>query len=469
MALYGLICSVSIQHDAERQSNPLSPLWLRLQDPKQFTPNGQRLLEISTVATDPECTTVLESSSDSCSLRVKFGDGEETSFPMEWLEKQVKHAGIIGSDGSARSDDANAKVAHLWGSGFQPLLPRLAYDDFESETGKLRLCAYLDRYGIAVLERVPCRPSAVEDLVGNKMGFVRNTNYGSIFDVIDLGSEGNSLAQTSCRIPAHTDNPYRDPYPGVQLLHCLESGKDGGATTFCDGFAAAEVLRRADADAFAMLAETPCLFEYLDPTQGVWLKAEVPVIKLGYDGRTVERVAFNNRSARVPRSLRGDEASLRSYYQAWAKFDQIVNSAEHTVQVQLSPGDCAIFSNSRVMHGREEYTPGKGKARHLQGCYVDHDALRSRVGWAEAHGVEGQQQQLGGPTYDVHAQATQKTMEAMLSQAEFSYGEGVDMLQHALQAAYCASAQGEATDAVLAAVMHDIGNSPQARAAWVAA
>ena len=78
-----------------------------------FTPNGQRLLEISTVATDPECTTVLESSSDSCSLRVKFGDGEETSFPMEWLEKQVKHAGISSSDGSARSDDANAKVAHL--------------------------------------------------------------------------------------------------------------------------------------------------------------------------------------------------------------------------------------------------------------------------------------------------------------------------------------------------------------------
>ena len=91
----------------------LSPLWLRLQDPKQFTPNGQRLLEISTVATDLVCTTVLESSSDSCSLRVKFGDGEETSFPMEWLEKQVKHAGIIGSDGSARSDDANAKPSSL--------------------------------------------------------------------------------------------------------------------------------------------------------------------------------------------------------------------------------------------------------------------------------------------------------------------------------------------------------------------
>ena len=36
--------------------------------------------------------------------------------------------------------------------------------------------------------------------------------------------------------------------------------------------------------------------------------------------------------------------------------------------------------NSRVMHGRDEYTPGPG--RHIQGCYIDHDAPRSRVAWA---------------------------------------------------------------------------------------
>ena len=42
------------------------------------------------------------------------------------------------------------------------------------------------------------------------------------------------------------------------------------------------------------------------------------------------------------------------------------------------------------------------------------------------------------------------------------------MLQHALQAAHCAQLQGEAPAAVLSALMHDVGNSPQARAHWKA-
>ena len=49
------------------------------------------------------------------------------------------------------------------------------------------------------------------------------------------------------------------------------------------------------------------------------------------------------------------------------------------------------------------------------------------------------------------------------TQADFSYGEGVNMLEHALQAAHCATLHGEAADAVLASLMHDVGNSPQAR------
>jgi hypothetical protein len=71
-----------------------------------------------------------------------------------------------------------------------------------------------------VLSDVPTQHNAVMDLVGNQLGFVRSTNYGSVFDVIDLGSEGNSLAQTNCRITHHTDNPYRDPFPGPLLTCC---------------------------------------------------------------------------------------------------------------------------------------------------------------------------------------------------------------------------------------------------------
>jgi len=222
---------------------------------------------------------------------------------------------------------------------------------------------------------------------------------------------------------------------------------------FTDGFAAAEALRHEDPEAFAVLANTPQPYEYQDPETGVLLRAEVPVLTLDADGN-LERVAFNNRSA-AP--LRGSIELVDKYYRAWAKFDTLCNSAEHTVRVLMRPGDLVIFLNSRVMHGREEYTPGG--ERFLQGCYVDHDEVHSRVSLALAEGADV-------TSSCMHRAAAKTCMEALKTQAEFSYGEGVHMLSHALQAALCAEEQGESSIAILACLLHDIGNTPQAREAW---
>jgi alpha-ketoglutarate-dependent taurine dioxygenase len=61
--------------------------------------------------------------------------------------------------------------------------------------------------------------------VAASFGFVRETNYGRLFDVRVEPQPGN-LAYTSRRILPHTDNPYRDPVPTVQLLHCLRAPGD---------------------------------------------------------------------------------------------------------------------------------------------------------------------------------------------------------------------------------------------------
>ncbi len=36
----------------------------------------------------------------------------------------------------------------------------------------------------------------------------------------------------------------------------------------------------------------------------------------------------------------------------------------------------SLFDNQRILHGRSEYDHGR---RHLQGCYADKDAVRSRI------------------------------------------------------------------------------------------
>jgi hypothetical protein len=98
---------------------------------------------------------------------------------------------------------------------------------------------------------------------GTSFGFVRETNYGRLFDVRVEAQPGN-LAYTSRQILPHTDNPYRDPVPTVQLLHCLRTADTGGETGLVDGFAAARELRATDRETFDLIAGTPVPFGYRD-------------------------------------------------------------------------------------------------------------------------------------------------------------------------------------------------------------
>jgi gamma-butyrobetaine dioxygenase len=117
--------------------------------------------------------------------------------------------------------------------------------------------------------------------VAASFGFVRETNYGRLFDVQVEPAPGN-LAFTSRAIRPHTDNPYRDPVPTVQLLHCLRAAGEGGDTGLVDGFAAAAALRAADAESFGTLTRTPAPFGYIDiETQ---LRASQPLIELSPAG-----------------------------------------------------------------------------------------------------------------------------------------------------------------------------------------
>ena len=77
----------------------------------------------------------------------------------------------------------------------------------------------------------------------SELGYTRETNYGALFEV-RTEVNPNNLAYTNMGLGSHTDNPYRDPVPTVQLLHCLESSTEGGDSVLVDGFKAATILRQ---------------------------------------------------------------------------------------------------------------------------------------------------------------------------------------------------------------------------------
>src|SRR5438876_1025702 len=123
-----------------------------------------------------------------------------------------------------------------------------------------RWLAAVRRYGFAVMTETPTGSGSLCK-VAELFGYVRETNYGRWFDV-RAEVNPNNLAYTNLGLQAHTDNPYRDPVPTLQILSCLENTVDGGESVVVDGFRAAQRLRDEDPKSFDLLTRHCARFEY---------------------------------------------------------------------------------------------------------------------------------------------------------------------------------------------------------------
>ncbi len=341
----------------------VSASWLRASCPcpSCLDPgSGQRLVNITDQPAGVRFGSVTE---DAGSYRVTFEpDGHRAVIAKSWLTAALAPAA------PGRTEDAR----RLWVAADFPAGPTAArWSGYGADAGVRASCLEaLLTDGFVLLRDVPVTPGTVLDVAAS-MGFVRETNYGKLFDVRVTADPAN-LAFTALAIAPHTDNPYRDPVPTVQLLHCLASAAEGGVSGLVDGFTAAGLLRAEDPAAFAVLTGTPVTFRYADATAD--LQATMPMIGLDPHGR-IREVRFNNRSLQPLRSP-GPEAA-DAFYLAYRAFAELLARPELMLRFRLGPGDCVVFDNTRVLHARTAFT-GAGH-RHLQGCYADLDGVASTL------------------------------------------------------------------------------------------
>ena len=208
--------------------------------------------------------------------------------------------------------------------------------------------------------------------IADLFGYVRETNYGKWFEVRSEINATN-LAYTNLGLQAHTDNPYRDPVPTIQILYCLENSVSGGDSTVVDGFNAALRLKNENSDYFSLLSKYCARFEY-NGEKGVHLQSRRPMIELSPDGELIA-IRFNNRSTAPVTDVPYED--MMNYYKAYRAFSDIINDPKLAVNFKLNPGECFILDNTRVLHARTAYS-GEG-TRWLQGCYVDKDGLLSKI------------------------------------------------------------------------------------------
>lgn len=294
-------------------------------------------------------------------LQLEWADGHVSLFDAVWLHQRRL-------DETAHIPASAVPMRQPWRDDFAP--QRVKHADFLQGEGERTWLEALLRDGLVLLEEGPLADEEVSRLAG-RIGPMRATNFGARFDVRSKPNPNNA-AYTSIELALHTDLPnWRQP-PDIQLLYCLQNEAEGGESTFADGFAVAEVLRRESPEHFRILSETPIDFRFQDEEHDIGVRA--PIIQLDADGNPLE-IRFNNW---IRDTLRLPLDEIEAWYGAYRHFWQLLHDPRHQLEFALAPGQMIAFDNRRVLHGRRAFDPSTGK-RHLQGTYLDLDLLESRL------------------------------------------------------------------------------------------
>lgn len=342
----GAAIALTSEHGTQR----FHAIWLRDNAPDEATraANGQRLITIADIPAETHVISARVDPTDGY-LRVAFAPEEqEISFDLDWLRA---HAYDRADSSAPRAPGWTPPSVTLWDSALMNAVPSASLPQLQQDEAALaQWLGQVERYGFAKLTGGPVAEGALFSVV-DLFGYVRETNYGRLFEVRTEINPRN-LAFTGLGLQAHTDNPYRDPQPTLQVLYYLESSAAGGDSMAVDGFAAARRLQAEDPDAFDVLSRHCARFEYAEEA-GVRLQARRPLIELALDGELIG-VRFNNRSLAAVTDVPFE--AMEDWYAAYRRLGEIIDDPAMEVSFRLDPGESFLVDNTRVLHARKAYS-----------------------------------------------------------------------------------------------------------------
>ena len=353
------ISNKKVYFDYEGVKEEIHPFWLRERingDKYVDQKTQQRLFDPVEIFEDTQVDRIKISNGY---LEVSFKDGTFTKLSTNQILKEFSKYNKIKFTKKIKWDSTFDQLNHF----------EFKEDFFEQkEMYEALICFY--KYGFVIFKNVPTKKNFLIKFA-NSIGSVRRTNFGEFFNVRSKPNP-NDLAYTSLALAPHTDNPYRNPVPCIQILHCIENEVDGGLSTLVDGYTVTEKLKSEFPNYYKILTEIKVRFQFVD--KNVVLEDFSEMIKLD-ENKNFKQVRFSPRLDFVPLM---NKKKLEIFYNARNKISQLYNSNKYRIQFKLLPGELLMMDNYRLLHGRTSYDPNQGN-RFLQGCYIDYDSTEGKL------------------------------------------------------------------------------------------
>lgn len=365
---------IELKHAELKQPMILNKSWLRDTCPCELcvdASSGQKRFASSDVPDDLPIHSARRCQDGSLEVSWKqdflTGGTHLSQFPAEQIESYF---------GGGNPDIGLPVDVVLWNKVLlEAADPFFDYHDWMSGgSDYLAGMASLKKHGIAFLRNVPKSETAVED-IQTKMGTLQDTFYGKTWDVISkVGAE--NVAYTNAYLGLHQDMLYLDNPPRMQILHCLENSCEGGESFFSDGLRASAQIKAEYNPRQVRMLMKPITYHYRKGDHHYWQSR--PILQPGYGS---ELPYWSPPFQRPEQHLRMDEIGHRDY-NVWKylvrAFQRRLEDDKYVYEYKMKPGECVIFDNLRVLHGRRQFDMTSG-SRWLKGAYVEGDSFKSTL------------------------------------------------------------------------------------------
>jgi alpha-ketoglutarate-dependent taurine dioxygenase len=317
-------------------------------------------------------------------LLVKFDRGiarlGETDHEMliDWkLLKELSNDRERAFDSLYTIPQVQARAGvHYWDAHSLPSRVRhYDFEDFKAQKEEFwEAMSDMVRLGIVFIKNVPKDPNSVVE-IANAMGPIKETFYGRTFDV-QAKPNADNVAYTSEYLGLHQDLLYLHETPQVQLLHCMENSCAGGESLFADAERVLKLLKThvRQGGPLSTLKSEEIKYGYHKHGQNYTRRKPV------FQEHPLDEGEFTNMYWSPPFQDIDEWSGVRleEWIPAARIVEDLINHKEAVYTHRLQPGECVIFDNLRVLHGRRAFDAAGG-SRWLRGTYLAPDAYLSKI------------------------------------------------------------------------------------------